>query len=143
MEQWSQQLSAEAPQSCTLGDLTITWRAPGSACHSAGDVLVFRIGGQHYSVPAAVAQAVFPLRHYTPLPFIHPCIVGTMPHEGGLLGILDIRPMVGLPRPPIAANALILVVQLEGRAVGFLVDAVLSGVAGKIAAPGGFDAARR
>lgn len=88
--------------------------------------VVFRLGHEHFRIPAHQLYAIHPLGSYTPIPLIHSCIIGKVIVEDQPVGVLDIRPLIGHPRTPPHPHALLLLIQVKNIPLGLLADAVIS-----------------
>jgi purine-binding chemotaxis protein CheW len=91
----------------------------------AGKSLVgFQVGEVAYAVPiSAVREIVNPLP-LTPLPHVPGAVVGVGDHRGEVLPVIDLRLRFGLPRLPDPRRAKWILVNVEGQAVGLVVDRV-------------------
>jgi len=84
----------------------------------------FEVGDVAYAVPiAAVREIVNPLP-LTPLPHVPAAVVGVGDHRGEVLPVIDLRLRFGLPRLPNPRRAKWILVNVEGRTVGLVVDRV-------------------
>ncbi|GAB4214251.1 MAG: chemotaxis protein CheW [Roseiflexaceae bacterium] len=94
--------------------------------HASGEeVLIFRLGEAGYSLPVQAVREVTPLRAYTPLPVMPAHIVGLVNLRGRLLAVLDIRPLLGIPRAAPRPESGLLRVALGEVEVGLLIDEVI------------------
>jgi purine-binding chemotaxis protein CheW len=84
----------------------------------------FEVGDVAYAVPIhAVREIVNPLP-LTPLPQVPAAVVGVGDHRGEVLPVIDLRLRFGLPRLPDPRRAKWILVNVEGRTVGLVVDRV-------------------
>ncbi len=84
----------------------------------------FEVGEVAYAVPIhAVREIVNPLP-LTPLPHVPGAVVGVGDHRGEVLPVVDLRVRFGLPRLPDPRRAKWILVSVEGRTVGLIVDRV-------------------
>jgi purine-binding chemotaxis protein CheW len=84
----------------------------------------FEVGDVAYAVPIdAVREIVNPLP-LTPLPHAPAAVVGVGDHRGEVLPVIDLRLRFGLPRLPDPRRAKWILVNVEGRTVGLVVDRV-------------------
>jgi purine-binding chemotaxis protein CheW len=95
---------------------------------SAADLLALvglRLGGQDYAWPLdQVDRIMRPPPAVTQLPHSDDAMLGTIAVEGGLLPIVSLAVLLGLPQPRIAASARILVTTVAGAPVGLMVERV-------------------
>jgi purine-binding chemotaxis protein CheW len=89
------------------------------------ELLIFRLGEGEYSVPAQYVREVQPLGDVTPLPFTPPFVVGLVNVRGRLLAVLDIRPLLDMPRVPSQPQAFLLVLTANNIEVGLMADALV------------------
>ncbi|MGH6955250.1 MAG: chemotaxis protein CheW [Caulobacteraceae bacterium] len=88
------------------------------------ELISFRIGAQEFCVDI---MAVREIRGWTPataLPQAPPFVRGVINLRGAVLPIVDLGARLGLGVADPTARHVIIVIQLEGRVVGLLVDAV-------------------
>ena len=84
----------------------------------------FEVGNVAYAVSInAVREIVNPLP-LTPLPHVPAAVVGVGDHRGEVLPVIDLRLRFGLPRLPDPRRAKWILVNVEGRTVGLVVDRV-------------------
>lgn len=89
------------------------------------ELLTFRLGSGHYSIPVAYVREVQPLGDYTPLLSAPAFVVGLVNVRGRLLAALDIRPLLDMPPAAPDATAFLLIVSADGIEVGLLADSVI------------------
>ena len=102
--------------------------APAQACAApaaSGEsepVLVFRVGGERYGLPAAAVEATARAStRLSPAPNAPPFLAGVTAHRGRPTPVIDLRARFGCGRADAGA---IVFVQAGDGAVGWLVDAV-------------------
>ncbi len=103
---------------------------PGGILLDAGtnelEVLVFRMGTQHYGVNVAKVREV--IRGETPSepPKMHPSVLGMINKRGSLIPLVDLGRHLGLGTidPKKIGEARIIVTEFNGMVVGFVVEAV-------------------
>ena len=84
----------------------------------------FRIGEVAYAVPIhAVREIVNPIP-LTALPHLPDTIAGVVDHRGEVVAVVDLRARFGLPPAPVSRRAKWILVDVEGRTVGLVVDQV-------------------
>ncbi len=91
---------------------------------SAGEYIVFRLGAQEFGIDI---MSVREIRGWTPatsLPHAPPYVRGVINLRGVVLPIIDLAERLGFPPINVTARQVIIVVQIEQRLVGLLVDAV-------------------
>jgi purine-binding chemotaxis protein CheW len=95
--------------------------------HSDGKVvelLSFRIGDQEYSVDIMSVREIRGWTRATSLPHSPAYVRGVINLRGTVLPVIDLAQRLGLPSAEITDRNVIIVVHLEGRTMGLLVDAV-------------------
>lgn len=95
-------------------------------------MLIFRLGEEHYGIPAHTIRAIQPLGHYRPLPLTRSWIVGVTSVLGKLLTVIDIRPLVCHEAPDYHLETMLLIVGLDGLDVGLVIDGLVN-VPGSVA----------
>jgi purine-binding chemotaxis protein CheW len=84
----------------------------------------FVVDDVHYAVPiAAVREIVNPLE-LTPLPHSPAAVAGVADHRGEVIPVVDLRVRFGLPRAADRRRSKWILVAVEGRTVGLIVDGV-------------------
>lgn len=84
----------------------------------------FSVGDVFYAVPiAAVREIVNPLP-LTALPHSPPAVAGVANHRGAVIPVVDLRARFGLERSDDQRRAKWILVDVEGRTVGLMVDRV-------------------
>lgn len=96
-----------------------------SAAASDETSVIFRLGEQHYRLPAHQVQGIQPLGFYTPVPFSDDYVVGVIKEQARQIVVLDVRPMLGQNKLPPLPDASIILLKLNGLAIGLLADGVL------------------
>ena len=95
---------------------------------SQGDdiqVVVFRVGGQDFAFDIFQVQRI--LRHERPagLPKAPPFLEGVLTVQGAVVPVIDLRKRFELPRAAQDEETRTMVLEIEGAAVGAVVDAVV------------------
>ncbi len=95
------------------------------------DQFVFCLGNAYYGLSTEQVCTIQPLGTYTPLPFVHRSIVGTIAtHQGRHLLVVDLRILVDMvPINPHPKEALI-IVALQDMEIGLLIEKFSSVPAG-------------
>ena len=82
----------------------------------------FHIGNEVFGVPIALVQEIVRVPEITAVPDAPPCVEGVINLRGKIVPVIDLRKRFGEPAMGDGKNR-ILVVEVEGRRVGLLVDA--------------------
>jgi purine-binding chemotaxis protein CheW len=84
----------------------------------------FVVGNVAYAIPiSAVREIVNPLA-LTPLPHAPAAVVGVADHRGEVVPVLELRTRFGLPRAVESRRSKWILVDVQGRTVGLVVDSV-------------------
>jgi purine-binding chemotaxis protein CheW len=86
--------------------------------------LTFTLGAEEYGVEILKIQEIKGYSPITPLPNAPAHVLGVLNLRGTIVPILDLRRKFGLPAVEHTAVTVIVVVQVQGKTLGFLVDAV-------------------
>jgi purine-binding chemotaxis protein CheW len=100
-------------------------RRPAERAASAEDgieLLVFTLGNEEYGLPLGAVREVFRPRELAVLPGAEPPCYAVTPWRGLLLNTLDLRATLGVAGRGIMDLSHVVVVGLEQRSVGVLVD---------------------
>ncbi len=84
----------------------------------------FVVGDVAYALPIAVVREIINPGALTALPHAPPAVLGVASHRGQIIPIVDLRERFGLPRAPGSAGAKWIVITVEARWVGLVVDRV-------------------
>jgi purine-binding chemotaxis protein CheW len=87
-------------------------------------LVVFRLDHEEYAVPIELVREVVRVSDVTRVPHAPPHIRGVMNLRGRILPIVEIRTRLGLSRGEPTPTSRVVVVEVAGRIVGLLVDAV-------------------
>lgn len=96
-----------------------------AAAESGEPILRFRLGADHFSLPAATATSVQPLSRYTALPAMPPWLVGLVNVRGRLMAAVDLRPLLSIAPAPPLPGSLLVIARGENAEIGLLADTVL------------------
>jgi purine-binding chemotaxis protein CheW len=86
--------------------------------------LTFALGQEEYGVEILKIQEIKGYAAITPLPNAPPYVKGVLNLRGTIVPILDLRKKFGLPEVDCTKFTVIVVVQVQGKVLGFVVDAV-------------------
>ncbi len=86
--------------------------------------LTFALGQEEYGVEILKIQEIKGFSAITPLPNAPPFIKGVLNLRGTIVPIVDLRKKFGLPEVAYTQFTVIVVVQVRGQIMGFIVDAV-------------------
>lgn len=87
-------------------------------------LVVFRLDREEYAVPIGLVREVVRVADVTRVPQAPAHIRGVMNLRGRILPIVEIRTRLGLSRADLTSASRVVVVEVAGRTVGLLVDAV-------------------
>jgi len=88
------------------------------------EVVTLALAGERYAVESRHVVEVFKLRDLALLPGAEPPVFGATAWRGGLLTVLDLRPVLGLPAAALDDLGHVVVLGGERPAFGILADAV-------------------
>ncbi len=88
------------------------------------ELLSFRVGEQEYSVDIMSVREIRGWTRATSLPHSPDYVRGVINLRGTVLPVVDLAKRLGLPACELSDRNVIIVVDLDGRTVGLLVDAV-------------------
>ncbi len=88
------------------------------------ELISFRIGEQEFCLDIMAVREIRGWTQATPLPYSPSYVRGVINLRGAVLPILDLKARLGLGACEPTARSVIIVVQIGGRLVGLLVDAV-------------------
>ena len=95
---------------------------------SRHQMIVFKIGAEEFAIDIVVTKEIVPIRPITPIPETQSYVTGVMNLRGNLVPILDLRSRLraGIraegESQPLPADARIMIVRLEGKQTGLIVD---------------------
>ena len=98
--------------------------APHPAIPAAGDFLALHLGGAEYGIAAAHVRELRSWEPPTPVAGTPPCVRGVVNLRGAIVPIVDLRLRLGCVRAVVDACSVVVVLDLRGRIVGAVVDAV-------------------
>jgi purine-binding chemotaxis protein CheW len=88
------------------------------------DAVVVRLGAGRFAVELASVAEVGRTPAITRVPGLPDWLSGVANWRGRILAVLDLRPLLGAEASPLDAQSRLLVLSVDGIAVGALVDAV-------------------
>jgi purine-binding chemotaxis protein CheW len=91
---------------------------------SARQFLTFALGQEEYGVEILKIQEIKGFSAVTPLPNAPAYVKGVLNLRGTIVPIVDLRKKFGLPEEAYTQFTVIVVVQVQGKTLGFVVDAV-------------------
>ncbi|NJD67214.1 MAG: chemotaxis protein CheW [Candidatus Methylomirabilota bacterium] len=86
--------------------------------------LTFALGQEEYGVEILKIQEIKGFAAITPLPNAPTFLKGVLNLRGTIVPIIDLRKKFGLPEVELTKFTVIVVVQVQGKITGFIVDAV-------------------
>ena len=89
------------------------------------ECVTFVLGGEIYAFESRYAAEIIRMPRLVKVPRVPEIIVGVFNLRGEITAAVDLRPILGLPRPTFDAGGRIIVVKSEAFATGLLVEAVL------------------
>jgi len=89
--------------------------------------VVFRVAGERFALPLdAVREVVVPQPPFARVPRSSEAVRGVMNLRGRVVAVVDLAALVGLAAQPLAPGAgHVLILELEKRALGFLIGGVV------------------
>jgi purine-binding chemotaxis protein CheW len=95
------------------------------AVHEATrEVLVFVLGNEEYGVDILKVQEIRGYEKVTPLPSAPAFLKGVVNLRGIIVPVVDLRVKFGMPEPQYDSLTVVIVLRLEGRTIGIVVDGV-------------------
>jgi purine-binding chemotaxis protein CheW len=88
-------------------------------------VMTFMLDDQRYALPIEPIVQIIPMVTLTPLPQITKVVEGIINVRGMVVPIVNMRRHLGLPEIPLELHTPILLVKVNERAIGLIVDEVL------------------
>jgi purine-binding chemotaxis protein CheW len=84
----------------------------------------FRLGAEEYGVNIMLVQEIILLGQITQVPEVPGYVLGVINLRGNVISILDLRQRFGMAQQPPSDETRIVVANLHGRTIGFVVDGV-------------------
>lgn len=88
------------------------------------ECVTFDLGGETYAFETVHAAEVIRIPKLVKVPKVKGFIIGVFNLRGVITAAMDIRPLLGLPQPPLTASGRIIVVKSEKFVTGILTEAV-------------------
>lgn len=101
-------------------------------------LVVFAVGKQEYAVPIGTVREILAWMAPTPVPEAPPIVEGVVELRGEILPVVDLGKRFGRPRLKPDAESRIMIMDLNGRHAGWIVDDVVevhTAVPGAISPP--------
>lgn len=86
--------------------------------------LLCKLADEHYGLPMDVVREVIRWRVPTAIPGTPITVLGMLHHRGSILPVLDVRSLLGIPRPAPGRGSRIIVVEHNAVHAGIVGDAV-------------------
>jgi purine-binding chemotaxis protein CheW len=84
--------------------------------------VVFELAGTTYAVPSRRVEQMEMIEHITPVPNAPPAVEGVVFSRGRVIPAVNLRARFGFERIPLDLRTRLIVVNIGGRTVGFVVD---------------------
>lgn len=97
---------------------------PSSSSNEEGQYLSFRLGPDEYAIEILRVQEILGIRPIVPVPQTPPHVRGVMNLRGAVMPVVDMRAALGLAVEEPGKFSVILVLSVNGRTIGFIVDSV-------------------
>ena len=88
-------------------------------------VISFRLHERTYALPLTSVVQVVPMVQITQLPRVHPAVAGIINYRGAAVPIVNLRRYLQLPEQAPGLHTPILLITIEDRIIGLIVDEVL------------------
>jgi len=97
-----------------------TATAPGPELH----LLTFALDREEFGIPVTQVREVIRVSDITRVPQAPPHVRGVANLRGRILAVVELRSRLGLPAAGLTPRSRVVVVEVRGRVLGILVDAV-------------------
>jgi purine-binding chemotaxis protein CheW len=84
--------------------------------------ILFELAGTTYAIRSSFVQQVMMIEHITPVPNAIAVVEGVVHARGRVVPALNLRVRFGFEKAPLDLRSRLLIVNVEGRVVGLLVD---------------------
>lgn len=98
--------------------------APAAPAERELHLVTFDLDGESYAVPIAMVREVVRVADITRVPNAPPHIRGVMNLRGRILPVVELRTRIGLAPLEVTPAARVIVAEVRGRFLGYLVDRV-------------------
>lgn len=88
------------------------------------DVLILRVSGERYALPAAAVRAVAALARLTPLPHAPPEVAGLTVRSGAIVPVFSLRAVLGLALGALPEYGRVVILGEGNAELALIVDAV-------------------
>lgn len=89
---------------------------------AAESYILFEIAGTTYAVRSNLVQQIQMIEHVTPVPNAIPVVEGVVQSRGRVIPALNLRVRFGFQKIPFDLRSRLVVINLNGREVGLVVD---------------------
>lgn len=96
----------------------------GQPLATSGELITVVIGEQRFAIDIQLVREIRGWTSSTPLPNAPDYVLGVINLRGAVLPVLNLAARLGLPASEARSSSVVIVVDLVGRTVGLLVDAV-------------------
>jgi purine-binding chemotaxis protein CheW len=103
---------------------SVTAHSPEVEPARAGQYLSFLLASEEYAVDILRVREIRGLCAITPFPGAPPHVQGVMNLRGAVVPVIDLRLALGLPRIEYGKFTVIVVLSVQDRTLGFVVDSV-------------------
>jgi purine-binding chemotaxis protein CheW len=87
-------------------------------------IVVFELASEQFGVNIAVVESIIKMQGITGMPHAPGFVEGVTNLRGKVLPVIDLHKRFGLPTRPADKNSRIIVVAVQGKEVGMIVDGV-------------------
>lgn len=88
------------------------------------EMLLCLLADERYALPMRTVREVIRWSAPTPIPGTPSTLLGVIHHRGAVLPVIDIRPLLQLPRPQASRSTRLIVVEHDGLSAGIVGDVV-------------------
>lgn len=86
--------------------------------------VTFEVNGEEFAVDIVAVREINRMMELTRVPQSPPEVVGVINLRGKIIPVIDLRSRFGMPAGEVTEHSRIVVVEVEGRVLGFIVDRV-------------------
>ncbi|MEI7656815.1 MAG: chemotaxis protein CheW [Phycisphaerae bacterium] len=87
-------------------------------------LVTFEVGSEQFAIDILAVQEINRMMQITRVPRSEECLEGVINLRGRIIPVVDLRKRFGLPPAERSADSRIVVVEVGGRVIGFIVDRV-------------------